>query len=782
MVPARGDCGPTFFRGDCVVVPSERFPPDVVRMTLVVLGYVAAAGFGLVLAIPPGFASPIWPAAGIALAATLRWGRIALPGVFLGSFIANATANWSGALGDIAFVATMIGIGATAQAWVAARLVRGAAGTDDPIGEQVSSLWWLLAAGPLACLVNATWSVVWLLLTARISLPDCPFSWITWWAGDTVGVLVFTPLLLVAAAPHDHAWREGRWKVVAGLLLAFVIVFAMFADAVTRERTRFHAAFDRRSEALANVLERDIHVRIEQARTLAGLFEASTFVERAEFSAFARSDLERYPGNESFLWVPEVPLAARAEMEADAVRDGLEGFHFKETAPDGTYVPAGERPVYFPVYYIQPRRGNEAMLGLDLGADPVRLDALASARGAPGTYVTSPMAVTTGGIAAYYVIAPVRLGTHDEAAGSQRGFAIAGVRLADEVASLLRRFGGENLRVRIAEEGEPFGPAIFEPGLAALHPHRGVPTDLHRSVLDIGTRRWQVEFEGAGSLGGTWVAWSLLTAGVIFTCTMVAFVLDGAMRTVRVESLVAKRTAELDHAVAALQHSNLELQRFVYVAYHDLREPLRAVVVHAQLMEEALDGRLAAEARAHLSRIIDSARQTQDLVTGLLHIARVDTRDVPFQPVALADLVDFALGNLEGIIQDTGAQFEVGDLPIVSCDPFQILQVFQNLLSNAVKFRRPDVPLRIRIFARAVDGHWEIAVEDNGIGIEPGFKERVFEIFERLHPREHPPGRGIGLAVCRRVIERHGGRIWVESEPGVGSAFRFTLPRPAGPA
>ncbi len=232
----------------------------------------------------------------------------------------------------------------------------------------------------------------------------------------------------------------------------------------------------------------------------------------------------------------------------------------------------------------------------------------------------------------------------------------------------------------------------------------------------------------------------------------------------------------LRQANEALARSNAELQRFAIVASHDLQTPLRSIASFSELLMTRHAGVLPAQARQWLEHIANSSERLQVMVKSLLQYASVEVKAEPFEPVSMGQVLQQALDVLEISLKEAGARVEFDTLPVVMGDPTQLAEVWRNLIGNAVKYRGPDPPV-IGISATTNDeGSWTFCVTDNGIGIEARHCERIFEIFERLHDSASYPGAGIGLAICRRVIERHGGRIWVESRPGHGSRFCFTLP------
>ncbi|MEI8038243.1 MAG: ATP-binding protein [Verrucomicrobiota bacterium] len=233
---------------------------------------------------------------------------------------------------------------------------------------------------------------------------------------------------------------------------------------------------------------------------------------------------------------------------------------------------------------------------------------------------------------------------------------------------------------------------------------------------------------------------------------------------------------QLQRTMADLQRSNRELEQFASIASHDLQEPLRMVSSYVQLLAQRYEGQLDDKADKYIHYAVDGAIRMQTLINDLLDYSRVGLRGQPLAPIASQAALDQALVNLQPLIAENHADITHEDLPQVHADAAQLVLVFQNLIANAIKFRRPDCLPQIRVSARSGPGGWRFAVTDNGIGIEPQHAERVFQIFQRLHTRAEYPGTGIGLAICQRVIERHGGKIWFESTPGQGTTFFFTLP------
>ena len=233
-------------------------------------------------------------------------------------------------------------------------------------------------------------------------------------------------------------------------------------------------------------------------------------------------------------------------------------------------------------------------------------------------------------------------------------------------------------------------------------------------------------------------------------------------------------------SAAELARSNADLEQFAYVASHDLQEPLRKVSSFGDLLARRYQGQLDERGDGYVAFIVDGARRMQLLINDLLAFSRVGRTAGEAEVIAAGELVDQARTALTSAIEETGARVEAGELPSVRGQRALLVAVFQNLIGNAVKFHGPDAPA-VRIEARPDGGLWEFSCTDNGIGVDPEFADRIFVIFQRLHPRDHYDGSGIGLAMCRRIVEYHGGRIWLDTDHRGGARFLFTLPGPRSP-
>jgi PAS domain S-box-containing protein len=687
--------------------------------------YFAAGKIGLALAYVHTNASAVWPPTGLALAALLVLGVRAWPAVFLGAFLVNLTT--AGTVGTSVAIAA----GNTIEALVGAYLVNRFADGIRAFGSVRGILRFVVFAGVLGTTISATAGTTTLAAAGLAPWSEYKRIWLTWWLGDATGALVFTPVLVLAAVEPRTRWDVKKLGeaalLLAGLAVAGIAVFqrrdpppATFLCVPFPFWAAFR--FGRREAATATLLLSILAVW----GTVRGV------------GPFARSGT-----NDSLLYlqvfmggltvmslIVATVVAERQSVENDLrlARDELEAMVLARTESLSQAVLALEREVH------ERRRAEH-----ELRQSEVRMRGLLEA---------APDAM---------VVVDERGAITEVSAQTEKLFGYARAELVGRPVEILvpESFRTRHESHRGVYSADPRTRAMGE-GLE-LYALRGDNTQfpVEISLSPVATDR------------------GLLVMAAIRDITERKAVENRIRRmNVELERRVRERTSELER-------SNEALRQFAYAASHDLQEPLRTMGNYAELLARRYRGKLDADADVFLGFIVDGAKWMHQLLQGLLEYTRVDTRPAATAPTPMDRALEQAIANLRLAITDTGAKVTHGPLPKASADDVQMVQVFQNLIGNAIKFRRPGVFPEVRVEANERGPDWEFAVRDNGIGIDLRHAERIFAIFQRLHRRQEYPGTGVGLAICKKIVERHGGRIWVESAPESGCIFLFTLPRPA---
>jgi signal transduction histidine kinase len=739
---------------------------------LVAAGYYVAGRLGLLLAIPPGYASAAWPPSGIALAGLLLGGWRVVAGIFLGSFLLNVGTDFSPEqlVASLALPAA-IAAGAAGQAALGAWLIRRRGYPENLLTAGTGVVPLLVLGGPLACLVSPTVAVGALWLVGRIPDAAVPYNWWTWWVGDSIGVLLFAPLVLVWSVRPWGAWLRRKAYVTAPLVLLFAVVVLLFVSISRREEARVESDF----RALAADLHQGLRLRLDNTlavlSSIEGLYAGSDEVRPDEFETFARRLLRNLEGVTALAWNPHVPDARRAAFEARR--------RITELEPGGALVAAARRPWYAPVEALAPRAGVEAVLGFDVASEPVRLAAMEEARDTGQAVASGPIPLAHNGEPGLLVVLPVydlgaAIDTPEARRRHLKGYAVAAFSLEALFGEVGRRAGAAGLSFAVSDRSE-----LGEP--VALFGTAPTPRDLRQEfAISFARRAWQLELglaEQAAVARRSWEAWIVLAGGLMLTVLLGILLLAGVGRTAQVEALVAERTEALRRTGAQLARSNRELEQYASVASHDLKAPLRTIASFAQLLADRHGGTLAGEAREFVGFIRGGAERMQEMIDALLELSRVDARKLDAAPLSMRVAVDRACSALAADIEGSGAHLRVGELPFVRGDLAMLGQVWQNLIANAIKFQRPGQAPELRIEAAERPNEWVFSLRDNGIGIARAHREQVFMVFRRLHTAEAYAGTGIGLAICRKIVQLHGGDIWVEPTTGPGATLCFTLPK-----
>lgn len=758
----------------------------LLRIALVAIAYAASGKLGLLLAVPPGYATAVWPASGVALAAALLWGLRVTPGVMIGSFAVNAMTSWDGSTQALLMrsllLALAIALGATLQAVAGAWMIRRSgfrhifAGEDDVIRT-------LVLGGPLACLVSASVGIGSLWSAGLVPTPNVPFSWLTWWVGDSIGVLIFMPLICAWALAPRSQWRRQQIALTVPMVVVFTAVVILFFHVSATEHRRQTAEFEERAVQFGDSLQKAVDTNLQMITALRSFYAASQSVDRHEFGTFVAAMLPQYVAVQTVGWSPRVLSHERTAFEQVMRDGGAPEFRISEHDPSGNFVASAERAEYFPVAYIVPVISNRPILGFDLLTEPVRGNAVQRAirsRAAAATDWLYPLqdSVPRASTILYLPL----YGADDEEAP---GLASAVLRIEPLLEVAFEGLDEAGLHVRVSDDsGHSTAPPIVM-GAALRSGPRAVAAD-HVVRIRVADRSWSAYFALPSDYlvaHRSWLAWGMLAAGLSLAALLGMLLLVLLARQARIEEAVRQRTAELHEAqqrlvgyAAGLERSNKELAQFASVASHDLQAPVRGVISFVRLLRERYSGRVLEGKGEEFLRLIEqSAVHMKALIDGLLALSRVGHRDGDSMTVDCNEVLMEVEAQLAAVVQERDALITHDRLPLTIGSRIEIFQVLQNLISNGLKFQPGHAP-RIHVSAEREGAFWRISVRDHGIGIAPRHQERIFRIFQRLHASDTYEGTGIGLAICEKIVSGHGGRIWVESMPGQGATFHFTLP------
>ena len=543
----------------------------IVRVFLLGAAYFITGKLGIFLAITPGYATAIWPPSGIALAGILIYGYRVWPGILLGSFLINFPVTLSAAPPSETLYSVIISLvisgGASLQAVVGAYWVKRFAGFPNPLAKEKDVFLFLLFGGVLSSLINSTLSATTLLLCGRISSANFWNNWLTWWTGDAVGLLIFTPLILVWLLPLGDTWRERRMAITVPTLAAFALTSTMFFYEVHKDMDRIKFQFNHDSASLSEALKASIHTYLNALRSLQSFYSASDKVTRQEFRIFVTHLLGNYRGFQAIEWSPLVLSAEREAFESGIQQQGFPDFQITERDANKGLIRAGDRPEYVPVTFVEPYQGNESALGYDLYSNEIRSEAVDWARDSGEAAATARITLVQehGNQFGTLAFVPIyRNGfphtTLEERRRHILGYVLAVFRGGDIVLASLKEQNREGLIFRLMDESASANEQLlfasdgedFKPLLLADNSLFGKGMALANSTtIPIGGRQWRFEVAPtqeyfAAHRSGN--AWLIQLAGLLLTSMVGAFVMVLSGRESLLRQLVEERTMALSES------------------------------------------------------------------------------------------------------------------------------------------------------------------------------------------------------------------------------------------
>ncbi len=790
------DSGHSTFGHPNLSEPISRFA----KIAALSLAYFLAAKLGLMLAVPPGYASPVFPASGIALAGLLTLGYRSWPGVFLGSMMLNLSVSvdpaTSSSAWDTLLLVSGIGGGAALQAVTGAYLVRRFSAFPLAFSDWRKVVTFLFWGGPASCLINAVIGVSVLRAAGRIPAENFLYNSASWWIGDTFGVLIFTPLLLMWALPRDRMALSRRVTATVPAAITFVLAVILAWYATAWERARIQHQFNRQATFLSLAFEKSLYGHMVAITSLRSFVSTIGELDQPGFREFAQGVLANNRGIRALSWNPIVRKEERAAFEADVRRSGRRQFHITERSGTGQLRRADERAEHVVVRFIEPIDGNESAVGYDVASDPTRGEALRFAKDSGRPIATAPIDLVQekGQQAGVLLFVPVYASkplpanlAHRRRA--LRGYVVGVLHMGDVVEHALGNLETNGIVFRLVDDAAPADRRLlYESEESAV----GVPILRDEGLLggsnaliykhehEFGGRQWSLQHSPTQQYVAKHRpenAWMILSGGLLIAGLVVAFTVVLVGREDALTALIDELTAAKAEAVRA----NEAKSDFLAAMSHDLRTPLNAILGFSEVMKNRMFGNLGdPRYEAYARDIHHSGEFLLSLINDVLDTSKIEAGKYQLSDEVVN--VPQLIGDCVHMISPMAEQAKISlitdiadDIAPLRCDCRVVAQTLNNLLSNAVKFSREGGEVRVSAMAES-GAALKVKISDTGIGFSEGEKIRAFEPFRQTRRMHAKQGTGLGLYLCVRFMELHGGTLDIRSKKGKGTTVAISFP------
>lgn len=768
----------------------------------VVALYALLGWLGLALAIPPGYASPVFPAAGFALAVVLHYGVRALPAVWLGSLSLNIGVAL--AHGDFStttlLVAAGIGTGAVLQAWAGHVLIRKWLCVKvRELDNEHDVFRFLLLGGAFACLIAATIGVSSLLLAGIVPLSAFGYSWWNWYVGDAMGVFTSAPLVLGLLQRQQASWR-ARLKTIAPPVFGMLaLAVSMFIGTTRWEATNLQRSIDDQGDILAQALDQRFIAHHEMLASLARVIEITPELSLSQFDYFTQTTLREHSDLSALSFNPYVTLANRAALEQRMARLYPDTkFQITERDAARKLVRAAERPEYVAVGYISPLEGNRPAIGFDIHSEPTRRDAIARARASGRSAATAPIQLVQEQRQRPGVLVLTPAFKQGTTAKELLGFAVAVIKVDQMVDIAIQGKLAPGLAIEIED------PAAAEERRVLYRAGADGSTvgssTAWQTRLMMADREWVLRViptQAYLQAHRPWLAWLVGVVGLILAALLQILMLGVTGRAAQIQRRVDEQTEEIRAAMKEAEAANLAKSQFLAIMSHEIRTPMNGILGMGQLLLPP--GVSEAERQDYARTILQSGQTLLTLLNDILDFSKIEAGKVSLEKVVF---------DPRQVLQETAALYSSGannkglsiawswagsDASRYLGDTHRLHQMLSNLVGNAIKFTNVgSISIEGRESSRSSSGiELEFSVRDTGIGMDKAQAARLFTPFTQADgstTRKYG-GTGLGLSIVRSLAVLMGGDAGVQSEPGVGSRFWFrvcvesapSVPKPPAP-
>ncbi|WP_373976125.1 CHASE domain-containing protein [Chitinibacter sp. SCUT-21] len=750
-----------------------------------VLAYVLLGWLGLSLAIPPGFASPVFPAAGLALAACHYYGPRALPLIWLGSFFLNTAVSIShGTFSSLSIiVAAVIALGAILQAWLGQLLIHRRLGVGvEHFDQEKRVVLFLLNGGVVACFLAPSIGVGILSYVGIIPVANFAYSWWNWYVGDVLGVLIAAPVAVGLFQWRIPSWRK-RLNIIAGPIVGMlVIAIVTFIAAAKWEQNYQRSKLDDQAQYIAQAIDHRFISHVELLESLARLIEVSPEISGLEFEHFTQTARLTEPDFFALSFNPYILQKDRFSFEQRMGQVYPEQkFEIKERNAQRQLVRAGARAAYVPIAYISPLAQNYPALGFDIYSEPTRRNAIQRAMTSRKVAATAPIKLVQDQQQRIGVLVMAPAFERRSRAYPLQGFAVGVIQIEQMIELALKNKVAPGLEIELLDLSAPPEARL----LYRTNQTTSSPDLIWRQTLRLADRDWELKVLPTAAYleqHRSWLAWTVGVFGLLFATMLQIILLGVTGRASLIERKVLEQTEEIRLAMRAAEAGNLAKSQFLATMSHEIRTPLNGILGMAQMLQ--MEQISEADRRDYAQTIVNSGQTLLTLLNDVLDFSKIEAGKLQLEKTTqdparlLRDIAQlFAENATEKGLQLT-AEWE-GQAQFYLLDSNRIRQMLSNLVNNAIKFTPNG---SVRLIGRELERQQgratlEFSVIDTGLGLDSAQQAMLFQPFTQVDNSitRRFGGTGLGLSIVSNLAQLMGGRAGVESQPGQGARFWFCI-------
>lgn len=749
------------------------------------LAYYIAGLVGLELAIPPGFASAVWPASGVALALMIMFPSIwVIVGTFVASFLLNIkliSGEWVSFDVSISVIPLCIASGAALQLWVGYWLYNRVIDKKITVDVGDTIIRFSLLVVPFSSLISASVGTLTLLRFEVIQQEEYLFSWMTWWLGDSIGILLFTPMLVVMFDDNSQFQFSRKLQIVVPSVLIFSCTCLLFFWSTESRHDNIAREFEDKANGYTQKIKERLKLSKSKLESYQAFFQASNYISFKEFESYSKTLLADDGVLHGVGWTEVTAHADRAKVERDIRKQGYKDFEFKQPK-NKTMVRVEDKNEYYPVLYIYPYKNNKQALGLDLSTLPGRLELLKKIQVTGKGRVTSPITLVQEkeNEKAIIVYLPVwKKYPHDEVL---RGYVSGVFRVSGILGSVVDRARANDIGVLIKDITDAVNPSYL---IERLIPTHSYISDINQ-IVEFQDRTYQVTFSASKqyqSNNKDWISWIILICGFLIATLLQAFIMMMSGAIAHTNRIVDVKTKQLKEAITKAESANKAKSMFLANMNHELRTPLNAII---GLVNLCLKTQLTDKQAEYLYQSKLATQTLMSLINQSLDYAKIESGKLELERLEfdMAKVLQkmYAVFNTQA--EQKGIKFILSvhdDIPrYLVGDSLRLEQVLLNICSNALKFTETG-SVSLDVFSQSINQQSQsiiIKIKDSGIGISKAQQALLFQSFQQADnttTRKYG-GTGLGLAISKQLVELMGGRIIINSDIGEGCEFIITIP------